>query len=220
MKKSTPACVGITLAFALTPLASWNQYHHQQDETTIGLSVEPIFSGFNYNGLTPSITIGCSTYQLQFGPRFNFNKMIGADPNIEQDMVWDFGFRYSFVQQSGFSLFAGMRGEYGRLKYLNDWYYDYGSGTFPENVMMGDSSFNARTSKRHYNLNLYLGLGAEYILVDKLYVSVFGGAGIKTLTGYTQHIHRGSAAVLVEEIWLLDRMGGSWMVTAGIGYRL
>src|SRR5688572_12138838 len=117
----------ILLISSLTLLKSFHTFaqYHTSDETTIGILVEPTFSGFGHNGLSPSLTIGCSTYQIQIGPRFSFDKMVGKTPEKPQDRVWDIGYRYSFLQRYGFSLFGAVRCEYGIYRNKYDWHYNY-----------------------------------------------------------------------------------------------
>ncbi|MBI3135734.1 MAG: hypothetical protein HYZ14_13745 [Bacteroidetes bacterium] len=191
--------------------------HRSSDETTVGLLVESTFSGFRHPGLTPSLTIGCATYQFQIGPRITFEQIAGSENQNEKNTYWDFGYRYGFLLQSGFTLYAAMRAEYGSHRSTNDWYYNY---PVSDGLYLGDNSFNARTEESHYNFNFYLGLGAEFIVVNKLYLNVFAGAGIKTLSGYTDYSNLDTDELALHSSWIFDNNGFSWLSSAGIGYRL
>jgi len=65
-----------------------------------------------------------------------------------------------------------------------------------------------------------LGLGAEFILVDKLYINTNLGVGIKTLSGYTRYSNRDTGELVSASSWWFDNRGASWMISAGVGYRL
>lgn len=218
MKKiNRPSFFFFALTLLLLPSQGQAQYY-SNDETTVGILVESTFSGFDHHGITPSFTVGCSTYQFQVGPRITFDQMAGNQDENSVDRFWDFGFRYGFFLKHNFTLFAAARCEYGTHRMTEDWYYEYPTSTME--LDLGDNSFNARTAQSHYNFNFYIGLGAEIILVDKLYVTAFGGAGIKTLSGYTQYWNMDNNELVTASNWLFDKRGFGWMVSAGVGYRL
>jgi len=204
--------------FALTSKSQAQRYTN--DETTVGLLIESTFSGFDHHGLTPSLTIGCATYQFQVGPRITFEQMAGHQSQNTKNSFWDFGFRYGFFLRHGFTLFASIKCEYGSERGTEDWYYQYSGYNPAQGILLTDYSFNARTEISHYNFNSYLGVGAEIILVDKLYINTNLGVGIKTLSGYTRYSNRDTGELVSESSWLFDNRGASWMISAGVGYRL
>lgn len=200
--------------------ATTQAQRHTTDETTVGFLVESNFSNFNHNGITPSFTVGCATYQLQVGPRITFDQMTGNVIPNSKNSFWDFGFRYGFILRHGFTLFASIRCEYSSMRSSEDWFYQYPNFSPASGYNLGDNSFNARTEMSHYNFNTYLGMGAEFIVVDKLYLTTNVGAGIKTLSGYTRYSNMDTGELVAGSNWLFDNRGLGLMFSAGIGYRL
>lgn len=194
--------------------------YHTADETTVGILVETTFSGLNQPGLTPSLTIGCATYQFQIGPRITFEQMAGNQDKQGKNTFWDFGYRYGFFLRNAFTWYAAGRVEYGRQRSSIDWYYQYPMATNSPSPYLGDNSFNARTDKNQYHINFYLGSGIEFILVDKLYLTMFGAAGIKTYSGYTDYLNQDNGEVVLHASSIFRNDGWSWLSSAGIGYRL
>ena len=221
MKKLNLTRASFITAVTCLPLANMAQHYSTSDETTVGLMVEANFSGVDYHGITPAFTIGCSTYQLHFGPRISFRQMVGETNSNELHFFFDIGYRYSFFQQNGWSVFAALRCEYDSYRNSKDWYHSYPATSPLQNeVYLADYAFDARTAEHHRYFNPYLGAGVEFILVDKLYVTTFGGAGFKTISGYSQHYNIDTGEMMLENNYFLDMHGFSWLASAGIGYRL
>jgi len=134
----------LLMALFVLPSSSHSQ-HYTNDETTVGLLIESTFSGFDHHGLTPSLTIGCATYQFQVGPRITFEQMAGHQSQNTKNSFWDFGFRYGFFLRHGFTLFGSIKCEYGSERGTEDWYYQCSGYNPPQGILLTDYSFNART---------------------------------------------------------------------------
>lgn len=196
-------------------------FGQQNSPTRIGFSLESNFSSLDYDGLTPSITLGNDCHEFQLGTRLNFNKMIGQEAKNPQRFVLDIGYRMVFFDRIKWLPIHGtFKTEYGLNTVSNKWAYEAPNEDDTEALDLGSSNFNASSEIKTHSIKFHLGLGTEISLGHNFYFKTDAALGIGGQTIKREYKNADTGNHVLHTMMLFGDRHLGWIVSAGFGYRI
>ena len=202
-------------------LCSSTSFGQQNSSTRLGFALEANFSSLNYDGLTPSISLGNDCHEFQLGTRLNFNKMIGHEAKNPQRFVLDMGYRMVFFDRIKWLPIHGtFKTEYGLNTVTNNWAYEVPNEDDIEALYLGSSNFNANSEIKTHSIRFHLGLGTELSFGNNFYFKTDAALGIGGQTVKRAYQNADTGNDVLHTMMLFGDRHLGWIVSAGFGYRI